>query len=211
MNSRDYKIFRANHYYHIYNRGNNKQKIFLDDQDFLVFLNRIKLSLGLSKVLFGLSQRAPLTSRIRIQPFPKNAFSIISYCLMSNHFHFLIRQNLEISIDKFILKICTSYAKYFNKKYSHIGNVFQDRFKAKIIDSDAYLSYLTAYIQNNPQDPVNYDFSSFKDYLGLRAGNLCEKNFILGMFDNNITKYKEFVLGFNRDYLLKIKNYLFEE
>ena len=214
MNSRDYKIFRAEHYYHVYNRGNNKLPIFLDNQDFLVFLNRIKLSLGLSKVLFGLSQRVPLTpsaSRIRIQPFPKNVFSIISYCLMPNHFHFLIRQNSEIPIDKFILKICTSYAKYFNKKYSHIGNVFQDRFKAKIIDSDAYLTYLSAYIHNNPQDPANYDFSSFKDYLNLRPGNLCEKSFILRMFDNNIAKYKEFVLGFNQGYLTKIKDYLFED
>lgn len=205
MNSRDYKILRADHCYHIYNRGNNKELIFIDDQDYFSFLKRLKVA------LFGASALPGFASRIRIKSLPAGAFTILSYCLMPNHYHFLIRQNQDTTIDRLISRVCTSYAKYFNLKYKRVGNLFQDTFKAKLIDSDAYLTYLSAYIHNNPANPLDYDYSSFKDYLGLRRGQLCDKNFILRMFDNDAQKYKNFVMSFNETYLSKIKDYLFEE
>ncbi len=204
MNSRDYKILRPNCYYHIYNRGNNKAEIFKDSQDYLNFLKRLKL------VIFP-KAKLKFESRLRISPLPSNSFSLLSYCLMPNHFHLLIRQNSEVGLDRLIAKVCTSYAKYFNLKYGHIGNLFQDRFKAKLVDNDSYLIYLSAYIHNNAENPLEYDYSSLKDYLGKRSGNLCDKTFLLNLFDNNPEKYKKFVLGFDQEYEDKIKNYLFEE
>jgi REP element-mobilizing transposase RayT len=203
MNARDYKLFRFNNYYHIFNRGNNKQPIFLDEQDYLVFLNRFKLALGLAKV--------PPKSRIRVKAFPLNSFAIICYCLMPNHFHFLIRQNTNINIDRLMAKVCTSYAKYFNLKYNHIGNVFQDRFKSKIIEGDSYFTYLSSYIHNNPVNPLEYNFSSFKDYCRLREEGLCDKTFLLGLFEDNSEKYKQFVLGFSENNRESIKELLFED
>lgn len=207
MNSRDYKIFRDGNFYHIFNRGNNKQTIFFENQDYFVFLSRIKLALGFSKVLFEEGKK----NQVRIHPFPKNTFSIICYCLMPNHFHFLVRQNADTGIDRLISKVCTSYAKYFNLKYGHIGNVFQDRFKSKIVETDSYLTYLSAYIHNNPSNPLEYDFSSFKDYLGVRQGQICEKSFLLSLFNNDQRQYKKFVLGFSEKDKEKIKDLLFED
>ena len=163
------------------------------------------MALGLSKVLFDKA------NRVRIKPLPQGAFSILCYCLMPNHYHFLIRQNTDVRVDKLISKICTSYAKYFNLKYKHIGNVFQDRFKAKIVENDSYLTYLSAYIHNNPDDPLKWEYSSFPDYLGLRQGQICDKTFLLGMFNNNSEEYKKFVLGFSDEGVSLIKDLLFEE
>lgn len=200
MNSRDYKTFRANQFWHVYNRGNNKQRIMLDVQDFLNLIKRFKIVLGLLK-----------DNSLRIKPLPKDSFSVATYMLMPNHFHFIIRQNGEIQIGKLISKICNSYAKYYNNKYSHVGNVFQDIFKAKLIDSDKYLMYLSAYIHNNVHDSLDYPFSSFPDIVGTRNDNLCDKSIILSLFDNDPEKYKKFVLGFSKDQASEIEHLTFED
>lgn len=203
MRYRDYKIFRANHFYHVYNRGVNKQDIFLDTQDYRNFLKRLILVLGIAtRVTLGTS---------RIKPLPTEAFSILCYCFMPNHFHLLIRQNTALGIDKLMLKISTSYAIYFNKKYRRVGPLFQDSFKAKLVEQDSYLTYLSAYIHNNPTEPLKYEFSSFQDYLKMREGGLCQIDFILQGFENQPEKYKKFVLGYNSQDEFKIQDLLFEE
>lgn len=100
---------------------------------------------------------------------------------------------------------------YFNHKYQKVGNLFQDAFKAKLVDNDSYLTYLSAYIHNNPVNIEKFPYSSFLDYCGGRQGTLCDKSLILGMFQNNTEAYKKFVLGFNQKYQVKIEHLLFEE
>lgn len=117
MKNRDYKQFGAGEYYHVYNRGNGKQNIFLDNDDFSFFLWRLRQNLFPSAEDGG--------RRVQL---PADSFSLISYCLMPNHFHFLIKQNSDIPTSKLLLKICTSYSIYFNKKYNRFGHVFQDQF-----------------------------------------------------------------------------------
>ena len=207
MRYRDYKIFRQGNYYHVYNRGVNKQDIFLEPQDYFNFLKRLKIVLGIKETGIALGSGSPS----RIKPLPVNAFTILSYCLMSNHLHLLIQQNTDLGIDKLMLKICTSYAIYFNNKYHRIGPLFQDSFKAKLVEQDSYLTYLSAYIHNNPSNPLYYDFSSFKDYLHLRSDQLCSTDFILKMFDNNVQKYKQFVIAFNHQQEINIGELLFGE
>ena len=220
MRYRDYKEFLQGGYYHIYNRGNNKQPIFLDRQDYLNFFKRIKLILGLPVPEFS---RSPLVTQgdsfdisrqsksLHIKPFIPNSFSILSNCLMPNHFHFLIGQNTAIGIDRFISKLCTSYSAYFNRKYNRVGHVFQDAFKAKPIESDEYLIYLSAYIHNNPDKPAQYQYSSFPDYIGERTNELYDTGFLLGMFNNDREAYKRFVLGFSQEQQDQIKDFLFDE
>jgi len=202
MNNRDYKQFAPGNYYHIYNRGNGRMDIYKDDQDYFNFLKRLKLSLGIEDKA---TQRQTLQSLplsgIRIEPLPKDAFSIICYCLMPNHFHFLIKQNNKVSISKLINKVCSSYTKYFNKKYDLVGHLLQDRFKAVVVDNDEYLLWLSAYIHQNPKvaglvrDLKDYKWSSYLYYLNSNNSNsqfFCDKDIVLEGF-KNINEYKDFV------------------
>ena len=202
MNSRDYKFFRPGHYYHIYNRGDNRELIFKDEIDYLNFIKRIKMVQGLAPVL---------NSGLRIRPVPQGSFTILCYCLMPNHFHFLIRQNAELPIGELMNKVSTSYAKYFNAKYKRIGNLFQDTFKAKLVDNDSYLTYVSAHIHNNPADPFNYQYSSLPEFLGTRNGILCEPEFILKYFNSNNEEYKKFAESYSYHMHSKIKHLEFEE
>lgn len=202
MNTRDYKIFRLGHYYHVYNRGDNRELVFKDGQDYLNFIKRLKIVQGLTPVT---------NSGLRIRPVPQGSFTILCYCLMPNHFHFLIRQNTELPIGELINKVITSYAKYFNAKYKRVGNLFQDTFKSKQVDNDGYVTYLSAYIHNNPSSPFNYEYSSLPEFLGIRKGTLCEPEFILNYFKGNREEYRKFVEGYNLQMHSTIKHLEFEE
>lgn len=200
MKNRDYKIFRPNTFYHLFNRGINKQKIFLDDNDYLGFLKRLKLILGLTN-----------DESLHLKAVPAGTFGIATFCLMPNHFHFLIRQNTEVGIPTLFLKLCTSYSMYFNRKYQRIGPLFQDTFKAKPITNDAYLTYLSAYIHTNPSEPFQYPFSSLPDILGERNEQICQPNLILDLFDGEETQYKKFISEFSESHKNQIKALLFED
>jgi putative transposase len=118
MNNRDYKKFASGSIFHIYNRGNNKEKIFLDNQDYSAFLFRLGLCLGVTEKELNMEKLTAMPySRIRITDTNKNNFKLHSFCLMPNHFHFLIEQIGDVPVSKLISKLCTSYAKYINKKH----------------------------------------------------------------------------------------------
>ncbi|MFA5991146.1 MAG: transposase [Candidatus Doudnabacteria bacterium] len=194
MRNRDYKIFASGGYYHVYNRGNGKQNIFLDEDDYLFFLRRMRENL-----FPNLQEGAPLAPRAyKRKLLPAGAFCLVSYCLMPNHFHWLIRQNTQLPVGKLLLKVCTGYSMYFNKKYEHTGHVFQDQFKAITIENDSYLVWLSAYIHQNPkiaglvENLSSWKFCSYPDYVGQRDGILCEKNIILDNFKSQ-EAYADFV------------------
>jgi len=189
MNNRDYKRSAPGEYYHIYNRGNGKENIFLDDQDFSFFLKR------LSQNLFPVEEKGQ-----RIALLPVNSFSLISYCLMPNHFHFLLRQNLDIQPNRLLAKICTSYSKYFNKRYQHVGHVFQDKFKQVNVSDNAYLVWLSAYIHQNPKvaglvdDLSYYPWSSYGEFKDPTVHGLCDKTIISNQYKDS-SEYMKFVSG----------------
>jgi REP element-mobilizing transposase RayT len=204
MNNRDYKIFAPNSYYHIFNRGNAKQDIFLDDEDRKFFLFRLKEYLnpppkGKEESLRGAALVAERHTPYIRKALPPEAFCLLCYCLMPNHFHFLIKQNGILPVSKLISQVCTSYSKYFNKKYDRVGSVYQSPFRAVRIENDSQLLWTSAYIHNNPktagltQKLEDYPWSSYPDYISLRQGTLCEKDFILKMFKNDTNAYKKFV------------------
>ncbi len=146
MNNSKYKQSAKGTFYHIYNRGNQKRKIFLDNNDYLFYLKKLDV---LCK---------------------KYEFALISYCLMPNHIHLIIRQNGNISPSKFISSLHTSYSMKFNKKYNLTGHLFQDRYKQKIIKNDSYIKNLIVYIHLNPVKdkicnlPKEYKWSSYLEY-----------------------------------------------
>jgi REP element-mobilizing transposase RayT len=177
MRYRDYKESAPGMYYHAFNRGNAKQNIFVDDSDYLFFLLRLRQNLK------------PDGSEGRhFRPLPAGAFSLVAYCLMPNHFHFVIRQNIDLSTSALIGKLCTSYSMYFNKKYERVGHVFQDQFKQIPVKDDRYLLWLSAYVHLNPvkdgfADRVDrYRWSSIHEYLDRGADTLCDPGIVLTRF-----------------------------
>lgn len=190
MRRRDYKEFAAGVSYHIYNRGNGKMDIFCNEQDYLNFLKRLRLALGKMK-------RNP-SFLTRFVPFEPGAFVLISYCLMPNHFHFQIEQCGDVPLGKLLHKVCTSYSMYFNKKYNHVGHVFQDQFKAVPVQSENQVAALSAYIHQNPkvaglvETTDKWMYSSYPDYVGLRQGNLVDFESVLSQFSSK-DEYRLFV------------------
>jgi len=190
MNNRDYKNFNTGSIFHIYNRGNNKEPIFYDESDYRAFLLRLGLVLGIEEELL---KHHPLTSvpysRIRLTA-EKNLFRVHSFCLMPNHFHLLLEQCSDIPISNLMLKVCTSFAKYINKKYQRVGHIFQDQFKSVLIESDSQLMWTSSYIHMNPvkatlcKTPRDYPWSSYHEFLDKKEPLLVHTKFILDIFGN---------------------------
>ena len=198
MRFRDNKEFAPGEFYHIYNRGNGKMNIFRDVEDFIFFLSRLEENLFPDKEAIDRHKQKFPDSYIR-GTLPEKSFTIICYCLMPNHYHILIRQNADTSVSKLVAKLATGFSMYFNKKYKNVGSVFQGKFKAVRVDSDNYLSWLSAYIHQNPavagivKNIIDYRYSSYLDYIGISNSKICDTSLLLGMFEDKIKDYKEFV------------------
>ena len=159
-------------YYHLFNRGVEKQIIFLDDRDYARFL--FLIIYFQSPVNFYNLTR-PITSFVRRRTFNINEEKVVkviktrivklnAFCLMPNHFHLLIQEVEDNGIAKYMHRILTAYAKYFNTKYHHNGHVFQGAYKFKhILNNDQFL-YLSAYIHKNPKAYGDYPWSSYLSY-----------------------------------------------
>lgn len=145
--------FTTDALYHIYNRGVEKRKIFLDKDDHFRFVHN----------LFEFNDEASANNlyyyrlpSYEVQPHKiskrKLIVEIIAFCLMPNHFHLLLRQTIDGGIVKFMQKLGTGYTMYFNKKYQRVGGLFQGRFKATLLEKQSHFLYLPHYIHLNPLD-----------------------------------------------------------
>ncbi len=178
------KIYLENTHYHVYNRGVNKQAIFLDDEDYAVFLNLFKRYL---------SRSPQKDAKGREYPWLYNDIELLAFCLMPNHFHLLVYQMEEDSLKQLLKNVCGSYTAYFNKKYQRVGPLFQDRFKAVIINDDMYLHHISRYIHLNPKSYLDWPYSSLSYYLGIRSAEWVHPVRILELFDSNQSEYLKFV------------------
>lgn len=144
-------------YYHVYNRGVNKRKIFLDEQDYAVFLDLLRRHLTREKIKDGHSG---------FYESYAGRLELLCFCLMPNHFHLLLYINLDpTSVSELMKRVQGAYTVYFNKKYQRIGPLFEGAYKASRIDNDAYLFYISRYIHRNPKDYMNWQYSSLPYYL----------------------------------------------
>ncbi len=177
------KIYLPESYYHIYNRGVNKRKIFLDQQDYSVFLNLLKRYLDSKPVK---------DNKGREYEWLHNDLELLSYCLMPNHYHLLIYQYEPDKMTRLLRGVGTSYTSYFNKKYDRIGPLFQSRFKASMITRDNYLQHISRYIHLNPRNYLNWEFSSLPYFItDIKAGWLQPQR-IMELF-NSRYEYKRFL------------------
>jgi len=191
--------FITGQYYHIYNRGIDKRLIFNSEKDykrFIVLLYVVNSSypVNLDGILNREHKKYDEVFGINIG---ENLVSIGAWCLMPNHFHILIKQEIDGGITKFMKKLSTGYAMYFNKKYERQGALLGGPFKSKLIgEDDNYMRQLFAYIHLNPlelsfpewennRNGLNqveakkfldlYRYSSFQDHIGV---NRAEKSII---------------------------------
>lgn len=195
--------FVENEYYHIYNRGTEKRRIFLDDADYFRLLLSMRLMNdeedGLMFLWKNYHVKHPNNSveeflRLNLKK-RKPLVEFVCYCLNPNHFHFMMRQLAEKGIEKFMQRIGTGYTMYFNGKYKRSGSLFQGTFKSSLIRPDNFL-YLSAYINCNVQihgvaKAESWRWSSHSDYLGKTKYGLCNKKIIMGNFTGS-QEYRNF-------------------
>lgn len=195
-------------YYHIFNRGNNKQKIFTDQRDwarllFLVVYFQSPLN------FFNLSRQISHYVKHRVFNISEDVetkicrgryVELINFTIMPNHLHLTLCEFEEGGIAKYMQRILNSYTKYFNTKYEKVGHLFQGPYKAVYIKNNEQLLYLSTYIHRNQREIEEwkgkedlYPWSSYQDYVNKnRWGNLLKSESILSQFPNK-NEYLNFV------------------
>ena len=160
-------------------RGNRKEALYRDRDDYETFMKLLELA-------------------------SKNCFvKIHSFCLMTNHFHLLI-ETTTTEVWKFMGKLLTNYAAYFNRKYGYTGHLFEKRYTSCIIEDDIYFLEASRYIHLNPvkanmvRGPLDYEYSSYRIFMDEAKSTLLNKNKVLGLFLNNDKeRYRVYVEGEN--------------
>lgn len=170
-------VFEAGYFYHVYNRGIDGREVFADRFDFRKFLK------ALDKYL----------ERCEVE--------LQAYCIMSNHFHLMVRQGEKDDMSVFMNRLGSSYARSYNNRHQRTGKVFGGRFKAKLVDRDDYLLQVSKYIHLNPvaagvvNRPSDYEWSSYRSYIGDLQDPFLNTRVLLDYFnvDNPQIDYREFV------------------
>jgi REP element-mobilizing transposase RayT len=203
MPRRDVELV-AGKYYHFYNRGNNRGRIFFEQENDFFFLRRLRQHL-----------------------LP--ALDVVAYCLMPTHYHLVVQiripeQTSEVlvtsevaaaGVSTAMMRFSVSYTKAMNKRYDRVGSLFQGAFQAKRVDSTDYLIRLSRYIHLNPvlagytAAPEEWEFSSYPEYLGLRDGTLPMSEVVLAHFASR-EAYQAFVEDYTPEEQERIATLLFD-
>lgn len=183
-------------YYHIFNRGVDKRKIFSDQLDRQRFFQSMDEFNTLDPI--GSIYENFFRDRKEKNKSKKKLVSFVCFCLNPNHYHFILKQTAEQGIEKFMHRLGVGYTKYFNKKHGRTGVLFQGAFKAVHIKSNSYLFHLSAYVNLNNRvhslgNSVSKSMSSWREYTDDFSKNtFCrEKRVILNDFKNS-EDYREF-------------------
>lgn len=222
------KQYLENGYYHIYNRGVEKRLIFLDQQDYLVFLNYLKeyllpkdeksLREQLSNPTTTYREKDKILRLLRLNNFTDEII-LLAYCLMPNHFHFFVKQKSAQSIDKFMQSLGTRYSMYFNRKYKRVGSLFQAVYKAVSVTHDEQFVYLSKYIHKQALSTQGETLqgwkaqpSSYPEYLRKRKTAWIHPEEVLSYFSETNPKfsYQAFVEELADEFTI-IQNALLED
>lgn len=185
--------------YHIYNQGNNKEGVFRSRENYLYFLKKV---------------------RSLIYPMCE----ILAYCLMPNHFHFLIETTEEsceeVKVDSLkttslangFRSLLSGYTKGYNKENDRSGSLFRQRTKYKLLEKqdECYPFICFNYIHQNPFKATlvkridEWEFSSFRDYVGLRNGTLCNKERAVELLGIDLQTYHQLVYDVIPDHAIRL-------
>ena len=156
--------FEPGGYYHLYNRGAGRRSIFLNQENYrfaLELLNRYLAPLHLT---------------------------MIAYCLLPNHYHWLVRQDGEAKAGLLAQRVFNAYSKAFNNSNDRSGTLFEDRYAAIAVTSDEYLRHLCRYIHANPvrhgiaTTVELWPYSNYLEWLEQRPGKLVDQAFVQAHF-----------------------------
>ena len=166
--------FTAGNYYHLYNRGANRAAIFRERDNYVYVLHKVK------------------------QAVLDNHLTIIAYCLLPNHYHFLVRQDAELAAGHLAQEVFNGYSKAYNKRYGHSGTLFEGPYRVNLVDSQRYLLHLCRYIHANPVRHglvgclSEWPYSNYPEWTGTRQGELVDRQFIRDCFGSG-EAYAQFV------------------
>ncbi len=158
--------------FHMYNRTVENENLFREESDYDLFLTILQNKMDVVQV------------------------SIFSYCLMPNHFHFLLRQDSDTPVYRLFNALFSSYVQKYNLKYGRKGALMAGPLQSKVIDKDDYLLNVSRYIHLNPvkaglvSHPEDWKYSNFREWVGIRKGKLFN-NLILNAFYSTSDRYKE--------------------
>jgi putative transposase len=199
--------FLPDQYYHFYNRGNNRQAVFFERDNYLYYLR------GLKK-------------------YVREYLDILCYCLMPTHYHILARvkpqtqtsevlETSEVSsevskaVSLAMQKFGISYTKAINKRFERVGALFQGQFKGKPVRDYNHLRNLCVYIHANPVKdglvslPEDWEFSNYLEWMNLREGTLVNREFINEHFGTS-EEYRTLVMEYIKSRRLpdEVRKYL---
>ncbi len=154
----------SGNYYHIYNRGAHRLPIVREAANYQFIIKLMK------------------------QYVSELGVTVIAYCLMPNHYHWLVRQDGELRAGLLAQRVFNSYSKAFNKRYGHSGTLFEGPYQPILVDKDSYLRHLCIYIHSQPvNDGITpfldqWPWSNYHEWMGKREGALLDHDFIADHF-----------------------------
>jgi len=164
------------HYYHVYNRGCNRERIFVNAGNYEFLMRRAKSFLT---------------------DYP---LRVIAYCLMPNHYHFLLYPEEDGVLSRFTQRLFNSYTQAFNKQQERSGTLFQGRAKSILVDTEEYIIHLCRYIHLNPvrgglvTHPGEWLYSNYLEWVDQRESTLVDQAFVRRYFPT-AADYEAFVVS----------------
>lgn len=186
-------VFVEGCYYHIFNRAVGSELLFVNPENYNYCIELIE------------------------RYSTRYAITVVAYCLMPNHYHFLLRQETGLPVSKFINVLFNGYVQAFNRQQDRTGTLFEGRFKHRVIDKDAYLLHLCRYIHLNPfkanlvRYPEDWYYSDYLEWIGARPSTINKDLIMQGLFTSS-DEYKLFVYDEmeNQKQLTNIEKYLLD-
>jgi putative transposase len=158
------ETFVAGQVYHLYNRGVNRANIFSTPENYRHLLREAKDLLTLIPA------------------------SMFAYCLMPNHYHFVMRQDGNLPLSRFVGRLFNRYSQAYNRQEGRTGPLFAGRFRGVHVDRDEYLIHLARYVHLNPvvaglcREPGDWPFSNYLEWVGRRDGTLIDRAWVQQYF-----------------------------
>lgn len=209
--------FATGEIYHVFNRGVNKQSIFWDDRDYARSMDSmVYYSFTNPQIRYSYLNRLLVEERAKVwaglRTKHQMLVDLIAFVLMPNHYHMLVKQRVDHGLSKFLGNWQNSYGKYVNTRHQRVGPLFQGRFKAVRIATNAQLLHVSRYIHINPHtasivqsasELEQYPWSSLPEYMGTAELTVCQKEIILNQF-KTVEQYQAFVFD-HADYQRSLK------
>jgi REP element-mobilizing transposase RayT len=167
-------VYAASQSYHFYNRGAHRISIFREPDNYVFVLRKMK--------------------RYR----DEFNLTVIAYCLLPNHYHFLIRQDGDDRASLLPQRVFNSYSKAYNRRYDHSGTLFESNYKVKVVEDERQLLNLCRYIHGNPvlhgivEKPEDWLYSNYLEWIGERGGTLLDRD-VVEFYFNTPSTYRAYL------------------